>query len=214
MSTTSARHHSVVNHYITFEGGDQFETLHKPDVMIDPHLAITGEGEAIVTYAVRDDDPRNPREEYDQFATLVQRDDSYVKVDEPDADIAAAWDRFNDEPLMERWVRIYRPDVVHFESVAGVGSGYGYAYITEAAMERAGFKRRTSYPNEFEAQARQIIKGELEEYASWASSDVYGIAQETYHQEPDGTWVRDSGEDCWGYVGTDYVQERVSEGEF
>lgn len=207
--TSAARHTSVISHYITFEGGDEFETLHKPDIMIDPHLAVDSEGNAIVTYAVRDEDAEDPRKDFDHFATLVQRDDSYVKVDEPDADIAAAFDHFDDEPLMERWVRIFRPDIVHFESVAGVGSGYGYAYITKAAMERAGFPE-----HEHAAHAAQVIKGELEEYADWASGDVYGIAQERYHREDDGTWVRDSGTDCWGYIGMDYVQDLVSEGEF
>lgn len=209
MTTATIRHHSVINHYITFEGGDQFETLHQPDIMIDPHLAITDEGEAIVTYAVRHLDAEDPRKDYDTFATLVQRDNSLIKVDEPDADIAAAWDHFNDEPLMERWVRIFRPDIVHFESVAGIGSGYGYAYITKAAMERAGFPE-----HEHAAHAPEIIKGELAEYGSWAEGDVYGIAQERYHREDDGTWVRDSGEDCWGFIGMEHVQACVSAGEF
>lgn len=77
--------------------GREYPLSFAPDQMIDP--VVTEGGDALtVRYAMRDECPFNPRDDYDHIGIMVRVRDGYggIPIDEPDNEIAALWEVASD----------------------------------------------------------------------------------------------------------------------
>lgn len=115
----------------------------------------------------------SPRDWAPNAATIIQRNDRRGDVDEcDDYGLAEARDRWYDgrrvgpNPLIERYLRIFRPDIVLYVDYWSAGRDlYGWGYITREAWEEGGY---TATPQE-------VFDAEVETYRQWADGEVYGV---------------------------------------
>lgn len=162
---------------------------------------------------VRDDDPSNPRQEYDQcvhVATVPNR--SYHDVDKDAGPYERAW-RYYFNPfrdwhraceLFQRYVSILGGVADLYTPVNGPAAVW---YLTHEDIERE------SLPDPL-----KTIKAEQSEYQSWANGDVYGYVIEECVQwrRADGTtgdtmetW--EHVDSCFGFYGYEYAVESARE---
>ena len=98
--TTNTRTVTVSRHYITVDG-QEFETTFPADEYIAPRVDTDEGGRVTLTYAHRDEfaSGLNPREDYDHAGVMVRVRDGYggILIDEPDSDIARAFEIANEE---------------------------------------------------------------------------------------------------------------------
>lgn len=82
---------TVQHHYIDIDG-QEFGTTFEANPYIDPKVEVEG-NRTEITYAVRDEYPLNPRDEYGAAGTMVRVRDGYngIDIDQPDSDVAMAW---------------------------------------------------------------------------------------------------------------------------
>lgn len=132
-----------------------------------------------------DDNPTNPRDDAETFATLVLSGNArrFKPLDDADGDIRDAWDRWNGNAREEirdayvtRYLAIFRPDVHAFRTWEAIGTSQsdwcdGYAYTTDADLDRAGVTREG---------AGELVAGEVREFGAYFAGDVYYA--ETVHK--------------------------------
>lgn len=170
-----------------------------------------------ITYVVYDDDGShcNPREDNGNLTTLIQRNDRCIAIDTDDAGLQDAYDRFRNSgrggsvgttTRMQRYLNIYRSDIVHFCDYWQAGESYGWGYITRAAWEEEhmlpgapGEKATLEKVEDFLTYTPTLTPAdafaqEVDLYRQWADGEVYG----GIHVHPDGT-----DDSCWGFLGYD-----------
>lgn len=126
-----------------------------------------------------DTDAVNPRLDYDHFATLIQVNRGCISIDdEKHFGIGAAATYFGwDSEKLRRYVRMFFPDIIHFDTwdaySQSIGS-HGYGYVTADDLDRAGHR---AHPQSRRAAqvAREIFESEVKEYAAWANGEVVGV---------------------------------------
>lgn len=167
----------------------------------DPGLAweIEDMPEGFKGYVRYDDSPESPRE-WAHVSTLVQNNDRRGDVDQGEElrEARERWDWTDDrgffgymptyydtptnralhkvgrEALIQRYIRIFRPDIVHYVDYWSAGRDlYGWGYITREAW---GEDSPSIAPG-------AVFDAEVETYRQWADGEVYGV---TVVRESDG----------------------------
>lgn len=159
---------------------------------------------------VRDEDPVNPRRDYENLCHVITVPGSlFIDVDEDGGPLQHGWDHFHDRydtgrdtNLFIRWARIYHGAVaVEHRPHDGPRSLW---YLLPADIEKIG-----NTPQE-------AIEGEIREYRAWAEGDVWGYVIERIVD-----WDRRDGEgsmttwehvdSCWGFIGYEYAEQEAKE---
>lgn len=123
------------------------------------------------------EDWMSPRRDTDcNVARLVMKHRDYVDLDDPDYGIEEARDRWGEEsPLVERYVRMFRPDIAYYLprwTVQGYSQGdwaYGYAYV----LWEDFVEGKTSGNESEVAAARLAIEAEVKEYEDYFAGRVF-----------------------------------------
>ena len=155
-----------------------------------------------ITYIVWDDDSsaENPREYDGNIATLIQCNDRCNDIDTDDAGLSEARDRLD---AFERYLAMFRPDIVHYVGYWTAGDSYGWGYVTRADWEAAGYTSTVT--------PQQAFEQEVDIYRQWANGEVYGAHHVTVGDPivvlgEEGAYVdgfETVEEDCWGFLGYD-----------
>ena len=174
-----------------------------PD-MVDAYRHANG----AITYIVHDYDGSNsnPRGDEGNVATLIQCNTSCIHLDDDVAGLRDAFDRFGTSVGMDRYLAMFRPDILHWDPEWYAGrDSYGWGYVTREAWEEAMFP-----PPPGEGATREQVEDYLEPtvtttpeeafdaevklFGQWAEGEVYGAV----HVHPDGDT-----ESVWGHLGYD-----------
>lgn len=124
-----------------------------------------------ITYVCYDPcpgDTESPRTYDGTVTTLVQVNSRCIKVDDDDAGLTEARDRFT-EPMMRRYLAMFRPDIVHYEDHWVAGDSYGWGYITRENWEEA----MGDHVNTGDVTPEKAFDAEVEVYGLWANGEVY-----------------------------------------
>lgn len=113
-------------------------------------------------------DADSPRTYAGNVATLIQTNTRCIDVDEDDAGLAEAYDRFT-HAEMRRYLAMFRPDIVHFDERWSAGDSYGWGYVTRDAMHEAGLSADP-------VTAQEAFDQEVKVYGQWANNEIYGSA--------------------------------------
>lgn len=190
-----------------------------------------------ITYVVWDSDGQsaNPRED-ENLTTLINEARNYIAIDTDDAGLSDArrrweWTDYGSvvgdalyrdpsrvdttiyntgaEKLMQRYVAIFRPDIVHYVHRWEFSSSqsdyhYGWGYITRERWDELMGDTPTD-------DAGKRFDGEVDVYRQWVAGEVYGAIHETLgepivelgEQGAHITGYKVDEEDCWGFLGYD-----------
>jgi hypothetical protein len=152
-----------------------------------------------------DSEHANPREDDCNLTTLIQRNDHCIAVDTDHLlnDAAERW--WHDDPRMKRYIAMFRPDIVHYESHWSAGDSYGWGYITLEAWQENMFPAppgKDATPDAVEhflsyvptITPQEVFDAEVKVYGQWCNGEVYYAI----NVHPDGTE-----ESCGGFLGYD-----------
>jgi len=160
-----------------------------------------------ITYIVYDNDAShaNPRDDEGNVATLIQLNDRCINLDVADDRIAEAYDRFGTSVGMDRYLAMFRPDILHWDPAWSASDSYGWGCVYREAWEAAMHP-----PPPGEGATREQVEdyleptvtvtpeeafdAEVELYRQWVDGEVYGAV----HVHPDGDT-----ESVWGFLGYD-----------
>lgn len=159
-------------------------------------------------YRVRlviDEDPVNPRKDYDQIVYAVTLPHSHYDDVAEAGPLADEWERIRDKPeavaVFQRWARIFHGAVTLHDSPHEGPDVVWYILPDEIA----------EVPDPVAA-----LKSSRDEYRAWASGEVYGyIIEEAVDwrrvdgRDDDGmtTWEGvDTDGSCWGLIGYKYAE--------
>lgn len=178
------------------------------------------------TFVVYDDnsDTESPRDYDGNVATLIQCNSRCIDIDSDDAGLSEARDRFyRDEPMMQRYVAMFRPDIALYVDYWSAGDSYGWGYVTTEAWSEA-------FPPGFEGRNRdgspltpeQVFDSEVSLYRQWANGEVYGYVHVTPGQALTSLVVdfapddEDRGHEydedsVWGFLGYDSLRDIAAE---
>lgn len=144
------------------------------------HL-IHEDGSHTFIYPEEDLSFSSPRDWDGNVACLVVEHRNYRDLDDADNGIEEARERWGDEHSnVERYVRMFRPDIAHYEprwSVNGCSQSdwsHGYGYVTRAALALAGYGSHTkTLSGTMRMRAKSMFDSELAIYQMWFEGDVY-----------------------------------------
>lgn len=161
---------------------------------------------------VIDEDPPNPRTEYDHLESVVTVPDrSYIEIDRDGGPLASQWrhliNRYRGREAIEiftRYATVYH-GAVCLETFIGRSGPTAVWYLT-----REVYEGETPDPAAY-------LKAQADEYESWAEGDVWGYIIErrvswtrdddpTQHQT---TW--ETTDSCFGFIGYQYAEESARE---
>lgn len=184
-----------------------------------------------ITVIGYDQYPANPRDEYDQTATLVgTRPDGWPHWSPLDSDTAGmvdAFDRFRDYPdtlgMVRRYVAMFRPDIAAVDTWEVSGSSQsdwraGIGYVTRDALAAAGYSEdgRETLSGTLRMRAAAILAGEVAEYGAYFAGEVYTathleVGAPVVAFGPDGAYVDgytvDSDGPVCGFIGYDTLED-------
>lgn len=166
-----------------------------------------------ITYIVYDDDAAdsNPRDYDGNIATLIQGNSRCIDLDLDDAGLSEAARRFElGSELFERYLAMFRPDILHVDPYWSAGDSYGWGYVTRENWERA---MGEDYDGDVTPES--AFDAELKLYREWAEGEVYGAHHVTigdpivvygdHGAYVDGYLTED--DSCWGFLGYDNHQD-------
>lgn len=118
-----------------------------------------------------DQDAPSPRES-GTIADLVQFDSHYRQPDKH-VDLVCtlvdAWERWRDEDMIGRYLVLFH-DIVAWDYITPQDEGRVFGYVTRDAMTEAWDGGEWTA-----AQAKQVVRNELELYRAWAAGEVFGV---------------------------------------
>ena len=157
--------------------------------------------EDVTVEVIHDDDPQNPRKDWDHFSVFVGWHGRYTVGDEqPNQDPEEWWKETGKKIQKEGGVilPVYMMDHGSVSYSTGAfgcpwDSGQvGYIYATaEEIRKNWNCKRITKKRRE---QVQRMLEGEIETYSQWANGDVWGYTI---------TGGEHDGDSCWGFYGDD-----------
>ena len=161
-----------------------------------------------------DDDPPNPRTEWDNLGTMLCKHPRYILGDRA---------RHDPEPTAEDihtvakkrnvlWVNLYLLDHSGLRLSCNVHDAYtpymgwdtsriGIAYVTLGRL-RKEFGRKMS-ATELRKKGMEILHSEVETYDQYLSGQVYGYVARNAAGDEVGS--------CWGFFGWDYLKTEALE---
>lgn len=159
---------------------------------------------------VQDENPLNPREEYDNLCTMVCFHSRYNLGDKHDFDIESIKEFVKRKDVFSLPLYLYDHSGITISttpfSCRWDSGQVGYIYIErDTFLKEFGFKKMTKKAKE---RLNNILTGEVEEYDSYLTGDVYGFIVE----DEEGDTI----ESCWGFNGDqEYcLKEGVSTAEW
>lgn len=160
--------------------------------MNEPVETLTHDGYVISIY--RDEDARNPREEFDHLGTLHVRGPRCVAIDNNSSPWCTDTDDGIAIPL----------SINYHDGTLGECSddmADGYIYVTrDKILSEYGAKRISAKTR---AHVIKVLEAELKEYNAYVTGDVFG-----YVIYDDAGNELDS---CWGFYGIDYCIESAKQ---
>jgi len=155
-----------------------------------------------------DSEDSNPRQDDGNIATLIQVNTRCIEVDSDRAGLEEAHDRWGRGHLrayFDRYLRMFRPDIVHYEPHWSAGDSYGWGYVTLEAWEEhmlpdpPGENATPEQVEHFVSYVPTItpaeaFESEVKVYGQWCNGEVYYAT----NVHPDGTE-----ESCGGFLGYD-----------
>lgn len=150
-----------------------------------------------------DQDPQNPRKDYDHLCHVITVPGSrYINVEPNGGPLQDGWDRIKERSdpveVFTRWARIFHGAVVEYHTPNEGANSIWYLM-----------------PEQFSEvpDPKKCIEAEIAEYQNWCDGEVYG-----YIIEKSVDWVRKDNpeetastweevESCWGYIGYEYAKE-------
>lgn len=211
-----------------------------------------------ITYIVPDYDCEhvNPREDDGNVTTLIQENDRYLDIDEDEAGLREAREHFSGygrhgttaptwgrgaqsrhdrEYMMERYLAMFRPDILHYEdscSFGDYGASRGWGYVTREAWEEWMYPDKPYVPDDATPEVaaaaaerflsyepsvtpKEAFDQEVDLYRQWANGEVYGawhvsvgdpiVVLGEYGAYIDG--YEEDEDSCWGFLGYDDRKE-------
>lgn len=171
----------------------------------------------------RDGEHADPRQDW-CVAHLVMQHDGYRHMDDADHGIEEARERWGAKsPMVERYVRMFRPDIAHYEprwEVTGHSQSdwaYGYGYVTRDDLAEAGYSMNPDRPlsGTLKMRAKAMLDDEVRVYGLYFAGEVYGAihvspGEDTFSLSDHGAYVdgRTVVEDaCWGFLAYDDMKD-------
>jgi hypothetical protein len=142
-----------------------------------------------ITYVFGEKNPEaeSPRTYGGNVATLINTNSRTIDVDEDDADLAEAVERWvwpgHPDPNgnLVRYLKMFRPDILHFDPHWSAGDSYGWGYVTRKKWEAA---MGADYDGDLTPE--QAFDQEVKVYGQWANNEIYGSAHVAKRgEEPD-----------------------------
>jgi hypothetical protein len=125
-------------------------------------------------------DADSPRTYAGNVATLINTNTRTIDVDEDDAGLAEAYDRFT-HAEMRRYLAMFRSDIVHFDEHWSAGDSYGWGYVTRESWVAA---MGEDYDGDITPE--KAFDQEVKVYDLWARGEIYGSAHVAKRgEEPD-----------------------------
>ena len=178
--------------------------------MYDGEVLETAHGGSVRLVLHIDQDPVNPRQDYDHLCHVASVPSGYYRPVDPDAGpYAHAWEHFGPSRAghFVRFVRMLGGEAEYYSPQSGIAAVW---YLTAEDIAREAVASDPDW-------AHNYIESEAREYEAWADGDVYGYVieqradwQRTLHDGTDETregW--ESIESCWGFFGRDYAEEQA-----
>lgn len=189
----------------------------------------------VVGYLCADDDPANPRKEFDNVGTMAcshrrydlgdEKVDSYHNLlerlasEHTDRDV----DELDEDALQKIVDRHYLHLPLYLYDHSGItirttafscpwDSGQvGVIYVTKKrAIEEWGKKICTKQVRD---KALAYLKGEVEEYDHYLTGNVWGVCYATFNYDAETEeWIEDERDECWGNFGDKYATEELESG--
>lgn len=169
------------------------------------HVRTLRHEDGSVTLIMWDEDGEyaNPRNNDGNVATLIQTNSRCSDIDDDDAGLGEARERF-DDAMMRRYLTMFRPDIAYYADYWSAGDSYGWGYVTRDAMREAGLSANP-------VDAQEAFDQEVSLYRQWAEGEVYGaihltVGAPVVRYGAEGAYVDgyDVEEDsCWGFLGYD-----------
>jgi len=168
---------------------------------------------------VPDENPQNPRTEWDNAATFAFFHGRYVLGDKDHGlrtEDFPGWDAMKDhivktcKPVYITPVYMYDHSGITIRSSSFEcrwDSGQlGFAWITREQMDACGFEVEHITP-ELETKARDLVEAELKLYDQYLRGDVYGFVVQEQCDEC-GDW-HNTDNSCWGFFGDDIKENGI-----
>lgn len=130
-----------------------------------------------ITYITGDPmpgDTESPRTYHGNVATLIQTNTRCIEVDDDDAGLTEACERWvwagnpDRDGYLKRYLAIFRPDILHFDPHWSAGDSYGWGYVTRESWEQA-----MGEDYDGEVTPEQAFDQEVRVYGQWANGEVY-----------------------------------------
>lgn len=150
-----------------------------------------------------DEDPQNPRTEWDNLGTMICFHSRYNLGDKHDYSVEEAQEIANDKNNIVLQLRLYDHSGISMSTSNSYpyndiwDSGcVGFIYISRDKVRKEyGWKRITKKRLE---QIVQYLKGEVECYDNYLTGAVYGFSV----KDPEGEEIENGS--CWGFYGYDH----------
>lgn len=177
--------------------------------MYDGEVLETAHGGSVRLVLHIDQDPVNPRTDYDHLCHVASVPSGYYMPVDPDAGpYAHAWEHFGPSRAghFVRFVRMLGGEAEYYSPRSGIAAVW---YLTREQIAEEGAGLLT--------WARGYIEAEAREYEAWADGDVWAYVierradwQRTLHNGTDETregWeLIDS---CAGFFGREYAEQEA-----
>lgn len=195
--------------------------------------------EGITAYIRYDDGTYgdSPRD-WCNVATIINRNDRLNEIDADKAGLQEARDRWDwtDQPsffdyatysdthinrvlhavgreaLIERYIRIFRPDIAYYRDYWAAGrENYGWGYIM-AEDWTEGLSTSGRRLNESEVAACRItFDQEVETYRQWAEGEVYEVIVTNTETDSDAALCGVYDDYSWTYIKGDVIPDLIAE---
>lgn len=144
---------------------------------------------------VQDDDPINPRKEWDNLCKMVCFHSRYNLGDKHDFDIESIQEFVKRKDVFSLPLYLYDHSGITIStapfSCQWDSGQVGYIYVErDTFLKEFGFKKMTKKAKE---RLNDLLTGEVEEYDSYLTGDVYGFKVE----DEEGDTI----ESCWDFIG-------------
>lgn len=187
--------------------GDEVALFHKK-----PHFEKGKFYPESVLAIYTDDDPMNPRTEYDNVGHMICLNSKYDLGDKHDlkAEDFTSWEDVKKHLVKKCKAEIIMPLYIldhsgiwmstsRFECDSGGWdtSFVGYIYCTKKEIEREWGTGEDAYE-----KATKYLEGEVSDYNDYLTNNCYGYIE--YAPDENGEWC--DGDSCWGFLGDyDYI---------
>lgn len=160
-----------------------------------------------VVKIIYDEDPINPREDYDHESVMFCDHRRYTLGDKDhgiDTSECGSWSDVHNLLVAEHKARVILPLYLMDHSGISMSTAdfhdqwdsgmVGFIFMTAAQIREQYLRKRVT--KDLETRAREGLKAEVEEYDAYLTGDCYGYVVERDDEEVAS---------CWGYLGDEQI---------